>query len=583
MHDRLMRRLSVTVAIAVFGALLVTLAAPQASAERVVRARGTSYAASENALTEPNLQVPQAVAEVPPPPEQTQTETARDRKVFFDAILEVIGIVEADACVTEGAPLILQKEINFVQIKAKGNTPTKDADNNNNGPNDEDPERGEVTPPVGLKDGCVKPGKPGASPSPSASPTPSGSPSQAPVTPSPSPTASPRPSASPSPTGPPPPDCEASTTNTKPGTGFTGPTCRAKLPLWHSRGYAHVLDGLIEDVHAEAAARCVNGRAEYVTGARFGDVTPDLGADAENGPNQQLDVLGLGLVTGSIVTFWETNWDPKTNTTTDGSDTVWVNGARIQTPTEEIILGHAEASVRCRGAASPTGTNVTVTVQPSNTGIVPEGGFPRDITLSASKNTVLYGKIFTLSGSITPATEFATPRRCVEGVTLTLRRDPIGGPEEFVDVGTVVSDQQGNFTFNYQADVNSQWLAFIDKDNPPDCAQAASNAHPVLVKPFVRLKISQKNPHYGKTVRLKASMEPCLDHPGTRMKLKRVFQAHLVEIDTKALDASCEAEFFITANFKDAVFQSAWPKQDEDHQSGKSRAKVIRTQGGPGN
>lgn len=577
MQDRVIRRMSVMLAIAIFGALLVSVVVTgTAVAERAVNARGSAYAASENALTDPNLEVPTAVAEVPPPPEQTQVEVARDRDLLLDVLLEQIGEVQADACVVEGAPLILQKEINFVQIGARGNTPADDADDVNNGPNDEDPQRAEVTPVTGFNDGCSRlRGAPSLSPSPS--PTPTGSPSQAPFTPSPSASASPSPASTPTPATT--TNCEDANTDPNEGADFTGPTCLATLPLWHARGYAFVLNGFIVDAEAEAAARCIDGRAEYVTGARFTDLTTLIGADTEVGPNQQFSLLGL--LGGSVITFWETNWDPKTNTTTDGSDTVYVNAARIQTPAEEIILGHAEASVRCRADASPTNQTFTVTQPGTTIGGIPEGGFPRDVSLSPSKNVVLYSKIFSLSGSITPATQFQTPRRCVEGVTLTLRRDPIGGPEEFVDVGTVVTDQEGNYTFNYQADVNSQWLAFIDKDNPTDCAQAASNARPVLVKPFVKLKISQKNPAYGKTVRLKGIMEPCLDHPGTRMKLKRVFDSQLVEIDTKALDADCEVEFFIKANFRDGVFQTAWPKQDEDHQSGKSRPKVIRTHGGP--
>ncbi|HVF53693.1 MAG TPA: hypothetical protein VNC78_08825 [Actinomycetota bacterium] len=567
MRTWMAKRVSIAACLALVAGLLFSGSSTPVAADSVQMARGYAYGISENALPDPNVPAPEAVAEVPTGNNQEEVRKRSDRPPDLVALpILSIAKVEADACMDPGVSAKLQSEINFAHITARGDTPTADDNAVNDGPNDEDPARQEVVPDEGqFPDRCVRPLAPGeprpvfnASPSPgatgaTASPSASASPSATP-TPTATPTSAPTgPSASP--TGTPPPNCEEWV---PPETAADPTTCMAALPLHNARGYSRaILEDLVgivgADIESEAVARCENSKVKVATGARFGLVGGILGGtDAPNTP--------LSIVEGSVVTFWETNWDPKTNTTTDGSETVWVNGLHIITPTEEIIVAHSEATAECPAGA------------------VPAGGFPRDINLSPSKGSVLYGKTFTLSGAVTPATEFQTPRSCVEGVTITLRRDVIGGAEEFVDIGSVVTDTRGNFTFNYQADRSSQWLAHIDKDNPTDCALSTSAAKPVLVKPFVRLLIRQKIVRRGDTVNFKSQVDPCTaEHVGTRIKLKRQFGASMVEVDTARLDQNCQARFTQIANYNSAVYQAAWPKQDEDHQTGKSRRKVVRT------
>lgn len=549
---RLLPKVSLLACMALIGTLFVASnTSAHLSNNAALQARGYAFGATENALPEPNVKAPEAVAEVPPSEEQEPVRTQHDEDILLDAIVAAVGTVEADACLDAGVPAKLQTEINIAAIQSRGEEPADDDNDTNDGPNDEDPQRQEVVPAEGqFPDRCVEPvdanhprpvfgaASPGATESPAPPPSPSPG-----VTPE------------------PPPFCEDFEPPEEPGQPTT---CLATLPLWHGRGYARAVDHLLgEEATGEALARCTpEGVLEVATGARFEGLLSFVNADPSM-PNQQLDLLIAG---GGIVTFWETNWDPQTNTTTDGSDTVWVNAAHIITPAEEIILGHAEATANC------------VADDPDLAPTPPPGGFPRDINIKPSKRTVLYSKTFTLSGSVTPATEFETPRACIENVTLTIRRDPIGGAEEFVDVGQVTTDNNGNYTFNYPADRNSQWLAFIDKDNPTDCAQASSNAFPVLVKPFVKMKLVRKSVPRGSFHTFRVSVEPCGgDHPNSRIKLKRQVGSSMVEVDTKRLDDNCRQNFRVRANFKRAVFQAAWPKQDEDHQTGKSRRKLAST------
>lgn len=615
-NKKIARRLAVPLLASLIGSLIVGVSSGPASADTVGFARGEAHGISTTlAATEDNMEAPEVESAVPGPADQQQIRTDSDRDILLDVLgLAQVSSVESDACLDEGVSAKLQLQANDARIRARGEEPADDDNDTNDGPNDEDPERTEVTPFPGEIDGCVRPGRSGppvrsVPPSPTGTPTngtpttagtptptptaiptsttaatstPAAAPVEAPIamqTPTQSPTQSPGATATPTPTTTaPPPNCEDADTDPE-SDDFTGPTCLATLPLWNARGYANTTADtffLGGDFQAEALARCENDRVDFQTAADYGLVGALMGADYTLGPNHQLDLIVAG---GGIVTFWETNWDPETGATTDGSDTVWVNAAHIVTPAEDIIIGHAEATADCPAKPTPTPT-VTVTAEdPDPQPTIPPGGFPRDISLNASKSVVLATKSFSLSGAVTPATEFETPRSCIENVTLTIRRDVIGGPQEFVDVGTVVTDVEGNFTFNYQADVNAQWIAFIDKNNPQDCALASSAARSVLVKPFVKLKLSSKTPRRGATVRMRAEVIPCLDHPGTRIKLKRSINGHLVEVETKALDGNCRAEFRIRANFKSAVYQASWPKQDEDHQTGQSRRKGIRTRG----
>lgn len=546
--NRLIPKVSLFACVALIGSLFVaSTTSAHLSNNTSLRARGYAYGLTENALPEPNVKAPEAVAEVPPSDEQEPVRSQHDEDVLLDAGV-IVGEVEADACLDAGVSAELQTEINIARIQSRGEEPADDDNDTNDGPNDEDPERQEVVPAEGqFADRCVEP-------------VDANHPRPVFGTASPGATETPTPPPSPEPTPEPPPFCEDFEAPEEAGQPTT---CLATLPLWHGRGFARSHDIILDEAVGEAVARCTpEGQLEVATGADFGLISGLVNGDPSM-PNQQLDLFIAG---GGVVTFWETNWDPKTNTTTDGSDTVWVNAAHIITPSEEIILGHAEATAEC------------VDDDPDFEPTPPPGGFPRDISIKPSKSTVLYSKTFSLSGAITPANEFETPRECVENVTLTIRRDPVGGPADFVDVGQVTTDAQGNYSFNYTADRNSQWIAFVDKDNPVDCAQASSHAFPVLVKPFVKMRLARRSVPRGSFHRFHVSIEPCGgDHTNSRIKLKRQVGSSMVEVQTKRLDDNCRQSFRVRANFREAVFQAAWPKQDEDHQTGKSRRKLAST------
>jgi hypothetical protein len=502
-------RWTVIMAIALIGSVLSVAPAP--AADEVVSARGSAYGAE----VVDGQKSPEAIAEVPPNTSQHDQNT----QVDFVDMVELLDTT-ADACLDGGVAANLQAEMDEARRQALGQEPP---------PEDQEPPRQTANAPegYGVDDFCL---------------TPSGT--EVPEDPNTN------------------PKCEEYGAAEVPEGGQPPSTCQAPINLWSARGYVESVNAFVfTELYSEAVGRCVGAAPEYASATTFGDLSGSLVVDTTQ-PNQPLDPLGLGLTQADTVTFWETNWDPETNSVTDGADHVWVNALHIQTPTEDIVIGHSEAKVECAGDE------------------VPVGGYPRDVNLTPSKGIVTYDRVFNLSGSVTPATEFETPRPCIEGVPVTIRRDKVGGGEKFVDIATVETDANGSFSYDVTADYNAQWVAFIAKDSPKNCAQVASSAEPVLVKPFVGLKTSRKTVKRGTEVKLTARLEPCDGKSGTRIKLRRVYKSRAVKVDTKLLDDECRAIFYQTANWKTAVFDAAWPKQDTVHQNGHSRPKVIRTKQG---
>lgn len=346
--------LSAAVTVALITALLYGLPASGQSQNPVEpeSARGYAYGASALGGQEPQLDpLPEREAVAPPPEPQEQVKRVSKQDTGADVI--VVGdllYIEADACLDAGASANLQFEINRARILERGDTVDRGDTPENEGPNDPDPQRQLVRYPEGFPETarCLVP-------------VTSDAPIQGPTTsPSPTPTSTPTAAPSPSPTQAPPPNCEDVVTD--PEDEDFSPVCFATTPLWNGHGYARAADTFLgEDIEAEAVARCTpDGKLRVATGAAFG-LTGVLASSTQR-PNQRLDAIVAG---SSSVTYWETNWDPATNTTTDGSDTVWVNGLHIITSTgRDIILSRAEATADCPGEPEPTPTATATETEP---------------------------------------------------------------------------------------------------------------------------------------------------------------------------------------------------------------------------
>ena len=130
----------------------------------------------------------------------------------------------------------------------------------------------------------------------------------------------------------------------------------------NARGYAAVENlaalpgGLLtaDAVEAEAVARCTNSGVTFSTAGRVTDIKvagltlPQL---ITAKPNQ---VLIENALLGLKVVLWETNWEPATGGTTDGSNTVFVNALHVTQSllNIDLVASHAEATGNCAAQAA---------------------------------------------------------------------------------------------------------------------------------------------------------------------------------------------------------------------------------------
>jgi LPXTG-motif cell wall-anchored protein len=125
----------------------------------------------------------------------------------------------------------------------------------------------------------------------------------------------------------------------------------------NARGYAAVENlaalpgGLLtaDAVEAEALARCTNSGVTFSTAGRVTDIKVAgiaLPQIITAKPNQ---VLVDNALLGLKVVLWETNWDPATGGTTDGSNTVFVNALHVTQSllNIDLVTSHAEATGNC--------------------------------------------------------------------------------------------------------------------------------------------------------------------------------------------------------------------------------------------
>ncbi|HVF54488.1 MAG TPA: choice-of-anchor P family protein [Actinomycetota bacterium] len=127
---------------------------------------------------------------------------------------------------------------------------------------------------------------------------------------------------------------------------------------WNARGHAitedlqAVTDQILADViESESVAACDGNAITFGSAARIVNLVVAGTAVVlpPPAPNQVvIDQLGIRIV------FWETNWDPATGGTTDGSDTVFTNGVHITAPGGiDLIVSHSEATAACALGGGP--------------------------------------------------------------------------------------------------------------------------------------------------------------------------------------------------------------------------------------
>jgi hypothetical protein len=127
---------------------------------------------------------------------------------------------------------------------------------------------------------------------------------------------------------------------------------------------------------------------------------------------------------------------------------------------------------------------------------------PGNLTLSASAETVKFGRSVTLAGKL------SGPKS--DGKSVTLREDP--SPfDSFANAGTATTDAQGEYGFTPTPTVNTRYQTRQGSEE--------SEIVTVTVRPAISLRVSDQTPAAGRRVRLRGRV--CPERDGATLEVQR--------------------------------------------------------------
>jgi hypothetical protein len=134
----------------------------------------------------------------------------------------------------------------------------------------------------------------------------------------------------------------------------------------------------------------------------------------------------------------------------------------------------------------------------------PGHGEPRNITISAAPTTVKFGGSVALSGKLTGSNN--------AGRTVNIDQD-VFPVDTFTDAGSVTTNATGDWTFAHTPAANTRYRA--------RSGNAESQNVDVMVRPAIRLRLSDRTPNRGQRVRFFGRL--CPEHDGAKVGLQRRF------------------------------------------------------------
>lgn len=241
-----------------------------------------------------------------------------------------------------------------------------------------------------------------------------------------------------------------------------------------------------------------------------------------------------------------------------GSSTPTPSATATPTPSPSATTASPRPTVTVTVTQPPQSPAPTVTVMPQGTGTV---------RLESSNPSKNFGRPFTFTGGIS-----SNVTACVVGRTVAIMRT-VSGTNSQVQFDTLVTNSEGTFSKTYDADASAVYVASIQES--PECAGDTSDGVPVEVRANVKLKLNKIRIPEGGTVTIKAIVAPCPELANTTIELhKGEPRGQVGRLASKRLSSDCRA-VFRQKIARDSVFQLQWPKQDEDHEAGKSRKKAV--------
>jgi hypothetical protein len=98
-----------------------------------------------------------------------------------------------------------------------------------------------------------------------------------------------------------------------------------------------------------------------------------------------------------------------------------------------------------------------------------------------------------------------------------------------------------------------------------------------LPGPGVKMRLSDKEPPRGSTVRVRVTLRRCKGNKGTTVRLQRRQSGAFKTMRSAKLGSNCIAKFTDPANYKKRTYRVVWPKQNPNFRAGKSRPQTVTT------
>jgi hypothetical protein len=185
---------------------------------------------------------------------------------------------------------------------------------------------------------------------------------------------------------------------------------------------------------------------------------------------------------------------------------------------------------------------------------------PKNVTISATPTTIKFGKSATLSGKLTGANNANRP--------VTIEQDPFPF-DTFTPAGNTTTNTSGDWTFGVKPTVNTRYQA--------RSGNAVSKVVDVLVRPAIRLRLSDRTPAKGQRVRFFGRL--CPEHDGVRVALQRRFGHQWRTLRRPMLKdipgSTCSRYSKRLRVRRDSAYRIHFPG-DADHAAGNSRVRIAR-------
>ena len=282
---------------------------------------------------------------------------------------------------------------------------------------------------------------------------------------------------------------------------------------------------------------------------------PAEGPEPPPCPNPSPSPSGSGSVSPSPTTSPSPTVSPTPTPSGSISPTPSPSGSVSATPTPS---GSGTATATPSPTPTPATTGGTTTSQQSS----------REVTIEASESEKVFGRSFALSGAVT-----SDNPACTDFVSVQIRRDVVGGSDDFVLVSQEQTDTNGAYSTTLRADRSANYIAQVTETSA--CDDASSSAQPVLVRVKVILTLSRNSVDRGDRVRLRARTSPCPDTARDRVLLFRAIEGEFGKVGSKRSNGECRATF-VRRIRSSSVFQARWPKQSPEFLAGQSRSKAVR-------